>query len=108
VKLLRRAGRRVGLLRPITLYPFPSAVLESLAERVSSIFVFELNSGQMLEDVRLATGGRCPVDFFGRMGGVLPAPEELAEQLRLAESRPIRAREWGRNTPGAAFDVPVL
>lgn len=93
VNLLRREGRKVGLLRPITLYPFPDAPLTELAARVKSMLVFELNSGQMVEDVRLAVNGRCPVHFFGKMGGVIPAPDELAEVVRRihsgqAEERP--------------------
>lgn len=79
VTLLRRAGHRVGLLRPVTLYPFPSAEVAQLATKVRGLLTFELNAGQMVEDVRLAVAGRTTVDFFGRMGGILPAPEELAE-----------------------------
>ncbi len=81
VSLLRRRGIRVGLLRPVTLYPFPEQIVSELSHRVRSLFVFELNSGQMVEDVRLAASGACPVHFFGKMGGVLPAPEELADEL---------------------------
>lgn len=87
VRELRRAGLRVGLLRPITLWPFPDAALATLAERVKGMLVFELNSGQMVEDVRLAVEGRCPVTFFGKMGGVLPPPEEIAAAARSAARR---------------------
>ncbi len=85
---LRRRGLRVGLLRPITLYPFPAARIAELSQRVRGVLSFELNSGQMLEDVRLAVLGNCPVHFFGRMGGIVPSPEELEEVLvrLLAES----------------------
>ncbi|MFO0840285.1 MAG: 3-methyl-2-oxobutanoate dehydrogenase subunit VorB [Phycisphaerae bacterium] len=75
---LRRNGARVGLLRPITLYPFPSQRIRELARRARVVLTFELNSGQMLEDVRLAVGDTCRVEFFGKMGGVIPSPEELA------------------------------
>ncbi len=87
VRDLRRAGLRVGLLRPITLWPFPDAAIATLAERVGGMLVFELNSGQMVEDVRLAVEGRCPVAFFGKMGGVLPPPEEIAAAARGAARR---------------------
>lgn len=79
VRMLRRQGKRVGLFRPVTLFPYPSDQIAKIATRVRSLLVFELNSGQMLEDVRLAVEGRCPVRFFGKMGGVLPAPEEIVE-----------------------------
>lgn len=82
VRVLRQRGKRVGLLRPITLYPFPTEAIAELATRVKSLLVVELSSGQMLEDVRLAVEGRCPVHFFGRMGGVLPSPEELGDVLQ--------------------------
>lgn len=81
VELARADGIRAGLLRPITLFPFPSKPLRELAERVEGMLVVELNSGQMVEDVRLAVAGRVPVLFYGRMGGVIPSPEEITEQL---------------------------
>jgi 2-oxoglutarate ferredoxin oxidoreductase subunit alpha len=85
VRAARAAGIPVGLLRPITLSPFPTPQIASLAERVKAILVIEMNSGQMLEDVRLAAAGKTPVEFYGRMGGVVPFPEEiLAEIQRLA------------------------
>jgi 2-oxoglutarate ferredoxin oxidoreductase subunit alpha len=77
--LLRREGLRVGFFRPITLFPFPSEPLAELAQRVKGIVVCELNSGQMVQDVRLAVNGRCEVEFYGKMGGVLPPPEEIAD-----------------------------
>jgi 2-oxoglutarate/2-oxoacid ferredoxin oxidoreductase subunit alpha len=82
VRMLRKEGLRIGLLRPITLFPFPTGAIGNTAHHVRKIFVFELNSGQMVEDVRLAVEGNCPVEFFGKMGGVLPGPEELADQIR--------------------------
>jgi 2-oxoglutarate/2-oxoacid ferredoxin oxidoreductase subunit alpha len=80
--LLRREGMKVGFFRPITLYPFPEEALAKLAGRVKGMLVCELNAGQMLQDVRLAVNGRCPVEFLGKMGGVLPPPEELADAMR--------------------------
>lgn len=80
--MLRREGLRVGFFRPITLFPFPTEAIAKLSERVKGMLVCELNSGQMVQDVRLAVNGSCPVDFHGKMGGVLPPPEELADTLR--------------------------
>jgi len=82
VQLARAEGIRVGLLRPITLWPYPSAVLQSLASRLQGVLVVEMNAGQMVEDVRLAVEGRTPVHFYGRMGGVIPAPDEVVRALR--------------------------
>ncbi len=81
VELARDEGRRVGLLRPITLYPFPRRPLARLAGQVKLILTVEMNAGQMVEDVRLAVEGRVPVAFYGRMGGMIPSPEEVLEQL---------------------------
>jgi 2-oxoglutarate ferredoxin oxidoreductase subunit alpha len=77
----RERGLRVGLLRPITLWPFPDHELAALAARVKGMLVVELSAGQMLDDVRLAVEGRCPVEFHGRMGGVLPGPHEILAVL---------------------------
>jgi len=77
----RSAGLRVGLLRPTTLWPFPSARLAALAGQVRGMLVVEMNAGQMLEDVRLAVSNRCPVAFYGRMGGVIPMPDEIMPEL---------------------------
>ena len=82
VALLRGQGIRAGLLRPLTLWPFPSAEVRALSARVKSMLVVELSAGQMVEDVRLAAGERCPVEFYGRMGGNVPAVEEIVEQVR--------------------------
>lgn len=77
----RERGARVGLLRPITLWPFPETALRELAERVRAVWVTEMNAGQMREDVERMVAGRVPVQFYGRMGGVLPMPEELLAAL---------------------------
>jgi 2-oxoglutarate/2-oxoacid ferredoxin oxidoreductase subunit alpha len=89
VELARAEGIRAGLLRPITLFPFPYKPLRALAEQVEGILVAEMNAGQMVEDVRLAVDGRVPVSFHGRMGGIIPSPEEIVEQLMLM----VRKRE---------------
>ena len=80
VRAARQKGIKVGLLRPITVSPFPSAVIEQLATRVSAFLVVEMNTGQMLDDVRLAVKGRVPVEFYGRLGGVVPFPDEIHER----------------------------
>jgi pyruvate/2-oxoacid:ferredoxin oxidoreductase alpha subunit len=94
VTLLRGQGIRAGLLRLLTLWPFPSTELRALADRVRTILVAELSVGQMVEDVRLAVAERCPVEFYGRMGGNVPTAEEIVEQvMRLPGARPHREEE---------------
>ena len=77
IKNARADGLKVGMLRPITLWPFPSAELGELADRVRNFLVFEMNMGQMLEDVQLALEGKGEVFFYGRPGGVIPTPSEV-------------------------------
>lgn len=77
VKRARSEGLQVGLLRPITLWPFPVEAIETLANKTSLFLVFEMNTGQMIEDVRLALNGRVECEFYGRPGGVVPAPQEV-------------------------------
>jgi 2-oxoglutarate ferredoxin oxidoreductase subunit alpha len=81
---LRAEGVAVGLLRPITLWPYPEDALRALAERVDTLLVVEMNAGQMVEDVRRIVEGRVPVRFYGRTGGVMPMPEEIADAIREA------------------------
>ncbi len=78
----RAAGIKVGLLRPITLWPFPTKEIAGLSRRVKGMLVVELNAGQMIEDVRLAVEGRVPVFHFGRMGGMIPNPDEVLDALK--------------------------
>lgn len=77
----REKGIKVGLLRPITLWPFPKEAIGKLSEQVKGILTVELNAGQMIEDVRLAAECRVPVHHFGRMGGMIPNPTEILEAL---------------------------
>lgn len=77
----RREGLKVGLLRPITLWPFPYSAVAELAPKVKGILVAELNAGQMIEDVRLGAEGKAPVRHFGRMGGIVPNPREITDAL---------------------------
>ncbi len=81
VEMARREGLRAGLLRPVTLWPFPSKALAKAAKNVSRVLVVELSNGQMLEDVRLALDGKVPVEFYGRTGGNVPSVEEVHSQL---------------------------
>jgi 2-oxoglutarate ferredoxin oxidoreductase subunit alpha len=77
IKNARAGGLKVGMLRPITLWPFPSAEVAELAAGTKNFLVFEMNMGQMLEDVQLALEGRGEVSFYGRPGGVIPTPSEV-------------------------------
>jgi 2-oxoglutarate ferredoxin oxidoreductase subunit alpha len=81
VKHARAYGLRAGLFRPISLAPFPEKELAELSKRVRGILVVEMNSGQMLQDVQRVVAGRAPVEFFGRMGGVVPLPDEVQAAL---------------------------
>jgi len=88
VRAARAQGIPAGLLRPVTLKPFPEEALREISERASAFLVVEMNSGQMLRDVKLCAEGRLPVEFYGRMGGVVPYPDEvLTEIKRLARGR---------------------
>ncbi len=82
VEAAREQGMRVGLLRPQTLWPFPDEPLLQLAETVKNFLVIEMNSGQMRDDVRLAVNGKAQVHFYGRMGGVVPMPDELLAAIQ--------------------------
>jgi len=77
----RKEGLRVGLFRPITLWPFPTVALQQAASRAHKVLVVELSNGQMVEDVRLALQGTVPVEFFGRTGGNVPSVEEIMSEV---------------------------
>ena len=81
VDQLREQGYRVGLLRPITLWPFPVPQLNDLPDSCKQMLVVELSNGQMVDDVRLALRDRIPVHLYNRMGGIVPSPEEISEQV---------------------------
>jgi pyruvate/2-oxoacid:ferredoxin oxidoreductase alpha subunit len=80
---LRAEGLKVGMLRPITLFPFPRDEIKELANHGIAFMVTEMSNGQLLEDVRLATEFKVPVHFYNRMGGNVPSTEELYEQIKL-------------------------
>jgi len=82
VQLARGEGLKVGLLRPITLFPFPSKRLSELAEKVSLMISVEMSAGQMVEDVLLSVNGKVPVYHYGRMGGIVPTPDEVVAFLK--------------------------
>ncbi len=84
IEILRAKGIRVGLLRPVTLWPFPSKVIAQRATQVKGFLSVEMSAGQMVEDIKLAVFEACccvPVKYFGRMGGILPSPGEVVEAL---------------------------
>ncbi len=83
----RNLGIKVGLIRPITLWPFPSEQINKVAEKLPIFLVVELSCGQMLEDVRLAVAGKAPVVFWGRPGGGIPTVEQVLEQIKQLVAR---------------------
>jgi len=82
IQLARAEGIKVGLLRPITLFPFPKIRLAELALKVKGMLSVEMSAGQMVEDVLLSVNGKVPVQHYGRMGGIIPTPEEVLENLK--------------------------
>ncbi len=88
----RKQGIKVGLLRPITLYPFPKAQLKEISNKVKGFLSVELNMGQMVDDVKLAINCSKPVYFYGRTGGVLMTPDEIVNELNKIEKG--EAKEW--------------
>lgn len=82
ISIAREQGLNVGLLRPITLWPFPSKRIAELASKVKGILSLEINAGQMVEDIRMAVEGKTPVEWYGRLGGIIPEPEEVVAQLK--------------------------
>ena len=82
IEMARKEGIKLGLLRPITLFPFPKKEINRLVPHLKSMMSVELSTGQMLEDVQLAVNGRIPVNFFGRLGGIVPSPEEVLEAFK--------------------------
>jgi len=83
LQLARAEGIKAGRLRPITLFPFPKKRLGELAERVNGMLSVEMSAGQMVEDVMLSVNGKTRVRHYGRMGGMIPTPEEVVENLKL-------------------------
>ena len=82
IEMARAEGIKVGLFRPITLWPFPTNEIAAAAAKVKGILVAEINAGQMVDDVRLAVNGKVPVEHYGRLGGIVPEPEEMVKVLK--------------------------
>ena len=82
IEMARAEGIKVGLFRPITLWPFPTNEIAAAAAKVKGILVAEINAGQMIDDVRLAVNGKVPVEHYGRLGGIVPEPEEMVKVLK--------------------------
>ena len=82
VKTVRAEGLKVGVIRPITLWPFPENIFSKAADTAKAFLSVEMSMGQMVEDVKLAVNGKADVHFFGRTGGIIPTPQEIAEEIR--------------------------
>ena len=82
IEIAREEGLKVGLFRPITLWPFPEKEIAAAAKGKKGVLVVEINAGQMVEDVRLSVNGAVPVAHFGRLGGIVPEPEEIVNEIK--------------------------
>jgi 2-oxoglutarate ferredoxin oxidoreductase subunit alpha len=102
VKMARQRGVPVGLLRPLSLFPFPEDRLSRLADEARGFLVVEMSAGQMLDDVRLAVAGQAPVSFMGRMGGVVPMPEEVLAAIAQLDQATARKAEFASSLDGRA------
>lgn len=92
IELSGEKGLKVGLIRPITLFPFPTKIISEIAQKTDFFLVVEMNAGQMVEDVALAVNGAAPVHFKGRMGGMIPTPEEVLEEIeKILENQSVKA-----------------
>lgn len=81
IEKARKDGMKIGLIRPISLWPFPQKVISDLSINVKELLTVEMNAGQMVEDVRLAVEGKAPVSFYGRTGGIIPTVEEIYQEI---------------------------
>ncbi len=97
VRAAREKGIKVGLLRPISLAPFPYKVVEDLTEQAKAFLVVEMNNGQMLEDVRLAVAERKPIQFYGRMGGMVPYADDVLQEIETLAAGPLSQEEHPRD-----------
>ena len=82
VNMARELGINAGLIRPITLWPFPKNYIDKYINKVNYFLSVEMSMGQMVDDVRLSVNGAKPVYFFGRTGGVIPTPKEVLEEIK--------------------------
>lgn len=82
MEIARKQGIKVGLIRPISLWPYPSKAIDNYSEKIKGILTIEMNAGQMVEDVRLAVNGKVKVEHYGRLGGIVPTPNEIVSALK--------------------------
>lgn len=82
MEMARAEGIKVGIIRPITLWPYPSKAIDKYSSQIKGILTVEMNAGQMVEDVRLAVNGKVKVEHYGRMGGIVPTPNEVLDALK--------------------------
>lgn len=82
VEMAREDGHKVGMLRPITLFPYPTPQIAAMADRAKGFMAVEMSAGQMVEDVRLAVNGKVPVFHYGRFGGIVPSPKDVYDALK--------------------------
>ena len=82
LNMVRSEGIKAGMIRPVTLWPFPEKAISNISSRIKCFLVVEMSMGQMVEDVRLAVNGTCPVHFYGRTGGGVPAVEEISKKIK--------------------------
>ena len=87
VNAAREAGIRAGLIRPITLWPFPKEAIGKTADTAKAFISVEMSKGQMVDDVRLAVNGKRPVEFYGRTGGMIPTPEAVLEHIKALDEK---------------------
>jgi len=93
IRRAREEGLRVGLFRPITVSPFPYPELQDACRNARQVLVAEMSAGQMLEDVRLALMDTVPISFYGKLGGVVPLPDEILEEIRKIASQDVRKKQ---------------
>ena len=106
IALAREQGIRVGLLRPITLWPFPTRRIAELGRQVKGILSLEINAGQMVEDIRLAVECKVPVRWYGRLGGIIPEPEEVVAELKKMTLYNATEYDQRRNHPARKPRLP--
>uniref|UniRef100_UPI0040252240 transketolase C-terminal domain-containing protein n=1 Tax=Alloprevotella sp. TaxID=1872471 RepID=UPI0040252240 len=87
MEIARKRGIKVGLFRPITLWPFPEKEIKALSKKVKGMLVVEINAGQMIFDVRCAVEGSVPVEHYGRLGGIVPDPDEIIDALQSMQKK---------------------
>ena len=88
VRNARAEGIKVGLFRPISVSPFPFQQIEELVKTTQGFLVTEMNTGQMLDDVHMAVKGRVPIEFYARLGGIVPYPDEILGEIRRLVQEP--------------------